>query len=128
MSGSKLWLPIGLALLTWFLTAIVALGASVSWSTLLIRSFGAALVVGGLTFVAQICFNKVLSESCNGSSLLNGEIHHLEAEMNKGAKVDLQVPSIDSFVPGQIEADLEQLLATDPARAAEIMRKMQLED
>ncbi|MBC9783439.1 hypothetical protein H1S01_02790 [Heliobacterium chlorum] len=124
MGRVKIWVPLALASFTWLITAVVALNASVSWSALFIRSFCAASVVGGLTCVTLFYFDKVLTQSDNHRNITRS---HFGNEAHKGSMVDVKVPAANPFVPGQIEADIEELLASDPTRAAEIMRKMQLE-
>ncbi|MZP30557.1 hypothetical protein GTO91_12620 [Heliobacterium undosum] len=123
MGGAKIWIPVAFATFIWLLTAIIALSASVSLTALLIRSFSAAFVVGALTFAIVYYLDSILKDHADEKNSSRPG-----AEAPKGKLVDVQVPSMNPFVPGQIDADLDRLLADDPSRAAEIVRKMQLDD
>ncbi|QGG48194.1 hypothetical protein [Heliorestis convoluta] len=118
-----IWFSAGMALFVGLLTAIVAFGASIGWTTILTRSMVAALVTGGLTFAIAFYFVKILEKNDLAEHTIPEDV-----EKSKGNNLDVQIPAEKPFVPGQIEAELEELLATDPARAAEIIRKMQLEE
>ncbi|MBM7867132.1 hypothetical protein GTO89_10425 [Heliobacterium gestii] len=123
MGGAKVWITITFATFVWLLTAIVALSASVSWTALLLRSFSAAAVVGALTYGIIYYLARILT----GDDDDNARAVPRDGGA-KGERVDVQVPAMNPFVPGQIDADLDRLLADDPSRAAEIVRKMQLDD
>ncbi|ABZ84806.1 hypothetical protein HM1_2250 [Heliomicrobium modesticaldum Ice1] len=123
MGGAKIWIPVAFATFIWLLTAGIALSASVSWMALLTRSFSAAFVVGALTFLIVYYLDSILKDHAEEKNPSGSG-----AEAPKGNLVDVQVASMNPFVPGQIEADLDRLLADDPSRAAEIVRKMQLDD
>ncbi|MDD2421437.1 MAG: hypothetical protein PHC60_02400 [Heliobacteriaceae bacterium] len=127
VTGNKLWVSLGLGLFIFLLTSVVAFSAAVSWKALLFRSFCAALVMGGLALVVQVYLEKAV-QAVEQAGLGEPQAENTLTSGEPGSRLDVAVPGATPFVPGQVAADLEQLLATDPARAAEIMRKMQLED
>ncbi|KAB2954376.1 hypothetical protein F9B85_01420 [Heliorestis acidaminivorans] len=131
MFNVAIWFSAGMALFSGLLTAAVAIGASVAWKAVITRTLMAALVVGALTYAVSWYLGRIIEENNSkslGESNLEEEDSSTIAETSKGNHLDVKLPTEKPFVPGQIEADLEELLATDPARAAEIIRKMQLEE
>lgn len=124
MFGPKFWLPFGLAAATLILTMLAAFHASVSWSALLLRSIVSSLVMGGIGFALVSYIDRILI----GKHLSDPGTDGAVRDNVKGNQLDVQVPPVLPFVPGQIEQDLERLLTADPVRAAEIIRKMQLNE
>lgn len=80
--------------------------------------------MGGCTFALVAYIDHILAEKKISSPGTAQE----QVGAGNDSTLDMQIPSVLPFAPSQIEQDLERLLSADPERAAEIIRKMQLDD
>lgn len=126
--GSARWLiPIVLGFFTWLLIFVIAINASVALITSFLRASVGFLIVGGIAFGTLFYLEKSIGQLFESVKTADTNNLNVEGEI-KGGLLDVKDESKASFIPGQINPDLQELLASEPEKAAAIIRRMTLED
>jgi hypothetical protein len=125
-----------IGIITFLLISILGIIGEVSWGVIFIRAITASLVVSLMTYLAiYLIVDIVVKEHQNSESILNllvdDEINIdelIDTTEEQPGKISSQTETIKPFVPNQFNADIETIIKEDPVRAAEIIRRMSLDE
>lgn len=128
-----------ITILTFIIICLLGIIAEISWSVIFTRSISAALIIGCLTYATCfLIYNLVIKEfiqdpnSIAKFELIADEeinINNLNDKINNQSLYeDSQTEKINSFTPTPIDSTIENIINQDPQKAADILRKMGLDE
>lgn len=125
-------LTFGMIILTIVLVGLLGLIAQVSFSVIFVRALTAAVTIGFLTYITCfVLYSLILKDhiidtyqETNIDFIANDEIS-LDEISNEGKT---KTESIKPFTPTQINPNIEKIINEDPEKAADILRKMGLDE